>query len=78
MEEDIRIYKQLWDDYLTLCDKYRMTLPPPRFGFEIISHTIEMLIDTHPSNDAEAVLEVVKSGIKAGMTCYIMKKENSK
>ncbi len=65
--EDAR--KELWEDYLTLAEKYDQLMPAYEFGFALIQFTTKMLMDMAPKHGI--ALETIRVATEEGIKWHV-------
>ncbi len=68
--------KELWEDYLSLAEKYNDLMPCYEFGFSLIRFTVKMLMDTAPRHGI--ALETIKVATEEGIKWHVEERAKEK
>ena len=61
--------KDLWEDYLSLCEKYQDSLPVYEFGFAMIQFSTKLLMDSAPRH--RVALDTIKAATEEGIKWHV-------
>lgn len=65
--------EQLWEDYLSLCDKYKDLLPVYEVGFALIQFNVKMLLDCAPRH--LVAIDTVRAATESGIMWHVEDKQ---
>lgn len=60
---------ELWEDFLSLAEKYDQKMPGYEFGFAMIQYTTKMLMDIAPSH--KVALETIRVATEEGIKWHM-------
>ena len=68
--------ENLWEDYLSLAEKYSELMPCYEFGFALIQFSVKMLMDQAPRHGV--ALETIKVATEEGIKWHVEERAKEK
>ena len=70
------VRKELWEDYLSLAEKYDQIMPSYEFGFALIQFSTKMLMDQAPRHGV--ALETIRVATEEGIKWHVEERAEEK